>query len=102
MLSALNHANLPLSLLGLSLASLGILSALSVFWSLPTAFLSGAAAAGGLALINACGNLAGYLSPVLVAWIKTETGDFTNALYLLALWLIIAAAIVLIKFRTND
>ena len=102
MISALNNANLPLSLLGLSLASLGILSALSVFWSLPTAFLSGAAAAGGLALINACGNLAGYLSPVLVAWIKTETGNFINALYLLALWLIVAAAIVLIKFRTTD
>ncbi len=102
MLSALNNANLPLALLGLSLASVGILSTLSVLWSLPTAFLSGTAAAGGLALINAYGNLAGYLSPVLVAWIKTATGDFTNALYLLALWLLVTAAIVLIKFRTPD
>ncbi len=100
-LSAINNDNLPLALLGLSLASLGVLSALAVFWSLPTTFLSGTAAAGGLALINACGNLAGYLSPVMVAWVKTASGSFTNALYLLALWLILAATIVLIKFRNS-
>jgi MFS family permease len=100
LISAIYIDHLALALFGFSLASLGILSALAVFWSLPTAFLSGTAAAGGLALINAFGNLAGYLSPVLVAWIKTQTGDFTNALYMLASWLIVAAAIVLIKFRT--
>ncbi len=100
LISAIYNDTLLLALFGLSLASLGILSALSIFWSLPTAFLSGTAAAGGLALINAFGNLAGYLSPVLVAWIKTQTGDFTSALYMLATWLIVAAAIVLIKFRT--
>jgi hypothetical protein len=38
-----------------------------VFWSLPTAFLSGTGAAGGIVVINACGNLAGYLSPVMVS-----------------------------------
>ncbi|MFZ2171765.1 MAG: MFS transporter, partial [Methylococcaceae bacterium] len=100
-LSATYNDTLPLALLGLSLAILGILSALPVFWSLPTAFLSGRAAAGGLAFINAFGNLAGYLSPVLVAWIKAETGSFTSALYMLAAWLIVAAAIVLIQFRVN-
>lgn len=97
--SAIYHDNLLLALSGLSLAALGILSALPIFWSLPTAFLSGSAAAGGIALINAFGNLAGYLSPVLVAWIKAETGSFTNALYMLAAWLIVAAVIVLVKFR---
>jgi D-galactonate transporter len=98
-ISAIYHETLSLSLLGLSLASLGILSALPIFWSLPTALLSGTAAAAGLALINAFGNLAGYLSPVMVAWIKASTGSFTNALYMLAAWLVLAAAIVLIKFR---
>ncbi len=101
LISAIYNDTLTLALFGLSLASLGILSALSVFWSLPTAFLSGSAAAGGLALINAFGNLAGYLSPVLVAWIKTQTGNFTYALYMLATWLIIAAIIILLKFRTS-
>lgn len=100
-LSAVYHDNLLLALSGLSLAGLGILSALPVFWSLPTACLSGTAAAGGIALINACGNLAGYLSPVLVAWIKAETGSFTHALYMLAAWLIVAAVIVLLKFRAT-
>ena len=99
LLSAIYNDSLPLALFGLSLASLGILSALAVFWSLPTAFLSGTAAAGGLALINACGNLAGYLSPVLVAWIKTQTGSLSAALYMLASWLLLATMIVILKFR---
>lgn len=97
-LSGFYNDSLPLSLLTLSLACLGTLSALPVFWSLPTHFLSGSAAAGGIALINACGNLAGYLSPVLVAWIKESTGNLTNALYMLAAWLLLSAVIVMVSF----
>ena len=96
---AIYLSNLPLALLGLSFASIGIMSALPVFWSLPTAFLSGTAAAGGIAVINACGNLAGYLSPVMVSWIKSLTGNFTGTLYMLASWLLVAVVIVLVKFR---
>jgi nitrate/nitrite transporter NarK len=96
---AIYLSNVPLALLGLSFASIGIMSALPVFWSLPTAFLSGTAAAGGIAVINACGNLAGYLSPVMVSWIKSLTGNFTGTLYMLASWLLVAVVIVLVKFR---
>lgn len=97
LLSGFYTASLPLALFTLSVACIGILSALAVFWSLPTHFLSGTAAAGGIALINACGNLAGYLSPVLVAWLKESTGSLTNALYMLAAWLLLSAMIVIWK-----
>jgi hypothetical protein len=49
-------------MIALSLAAFGILTTLPLFWSLPTAFLAGAAAAAGLAFINSIGNLAGFIS----------------------------------------
>ncbi|MFX5494013.1 MFS transporter, partial [Acinetobacter baumannii] len=52
-----------LALVALTLASIGILAAVPVFWSRPSAFLAGTAAAGGIALINSIGNLAGFVAP---------------------------------------
>jgi len=67
-----------LAMLGLTVALTGILSSLAGFWSLPTAFLGGSAAAAGIALINSLGNLAGFVSPYLVGWLKDLTHS-TNA-----------------------
>ncbi|MCX7102487.1 MAG: MFS transporter [Methylobacter sp.] len=100
-LSGYYNDSLALTLLALSVSCLGTLSALPVFWSLPTQFLNGAAAAGGIALINSFGNLAGYLSPVLVAWLKEATGNLTNALYMMAAWLMLSAIIVILNFNST-
>jgi ACS family tartrate transporter-like MFS transporter len=56
----------PLALAGLCLAQLGMMSMLPTFWALPTAFLSGAAAAGGIALINSVANIGGFLGPTIL------------------------------------
>ncbi|NTV98096.1 MAG: MFS transporter [Chlorobiaceae bacterium] len=58
----------------LSIATAGIMSALSCFWSLPPAILSGTAAAAGIALVNSFGNLAGYVSPEIAGRIRDATG----------------------------
>jgi D-galactonate transporter len=58
----------------LSVATAGVMSALSCFWSLPPAILSGTAAAAGIALINSFGNLAGYVSPEMAGIIRDATG----------------------------
>lgn len=55
-----------LALLGLSLAQTGMMSMLPVFWTLPTAFLTGAAAAGGIAMINSVGNIGGIFGPSIL------------------------------------
>ncbi len=60
-------------LAGLSLAFLGMMSMLPPFWSLPTSFLSGAGAAGGIALINSVGNVGGLLGPVTMGLIRDAT-----------------------------
>jgi hypothetical protein len=82
-------------MLAFSVAGFGIFGALPVFWTLPTAFLSGAAAAGGIAIINSIGNLAGFVGPSVMGLIKDSTGSFTNGLLVLAGAAILAMAIVL-------
>src|SRR6185312_8365790 len=72
------------------LAAFGIYGALSVFWTLPTAILRGVAAAGGLALLNSCANLGGFVGPTLMGWLKPETGTYTLGLSLLAMMLAFA------------
>ena len=59
-----------LAMIALTLGSIGTFAALPTFWTLPTALLTGTAAAGGIALINAIGNVGGFVGPYLVGWIK--------------------------------
>ena len=68
----------------LTLATAGILATLPLFWSLPTALLGGTAAAAGIALINSFGNLAGFVSPYMIGWIKDVTKSTDNGMYMLA------------------
>jgi ACS family tartrate transporter-like MFS transporter len=72
-----------LAMVGLTLAFAGLKSTLGPFWALSTAFLSGTAAAGGIALINSVGNLGGFFGPYLVGLIKDATGSNVAALLLL-------------------
>lgn len=83
----------------LTVATVGILSALPVFWSLPTASLGGSAAAAGIAMINSLGNLGGFASPYLVGSLKDATGSTTIAMYALAGCLFFAGGAVLATKR---
>jgi len=62
----------------LSLAAGGIICANAIVWSLPTALLSGAAAAAGIAWINSVGNLGGLASPIIVAWIREKAHSMSD------------------------
>jgi ACS family tartrate transporter-like MFS transporter len=79
----------------LSLAAIGFTGALGPFWTLPTSFLSGSAAAGGIALINSLGNVAGFAGPYLVGVVKDATGGFAGALITFALLMLAGAALAL-------
>jgi ACS family tartrate transporter-like MFS transporter len=70
--------------IALSIGGMGIYAALPVFWTLPTSFLTGAAAAGGIAIVNALGNLAGFAGPFVVGKIKDSTGGFAVGLLTVA------------------
>jgi len=79
----------------LGLASVGIYALLGPFWAIPPIFLRGAAAGGGIALINSVGNLGGFVGPYLMGWIKESTGSFTAGLGVLAACLAMAGVLVL-------
>jgi D-galactonate transporter len=84
-----------LKMIALCVAGFGIFACLPVFWTLPTAFLSGAAAAAGIAVINSIGNLAGFAGPFAMGWIKDHTGSYAGGLLLLAALGIMAMGILL-------
>ncbi len=88
--------NAVLALAALSLATLGILSSAPLFWSLPTAYLSGATAAAGIAIINSFGNLAGFASPYLIGWVKDTTGSTANGIYCVAAFVLMGGVLVLL------
>src|SRR5205823_2640693 len=90
--TALNDPTMKMA--ALSVAGFGIFGCLPVFWTFPAAFLSGAAAAGGIALINSIGNLAGFAGPYAMGRIKDVTGSYTGGLLSLAAAGFTAAAIV--------
>ena len=71
-------------LLALTLAIVGTMSAIPVFWQMPNRFLAGTAAAGGVALINSIANLAGFGAPWMLGLIKTATGSLAPGLYVVA------------------
>jgi MFS family permease len=94
-LSAVYSTSTVFALMALTVACAGILTALPLFWSCPTAFLGGTAAAGGIALINSLGNLAGFVSPYMVGAIKDLTQSTNQAMYVLAAFLCLAAVLVM-------
>jgi D-galactonate transporter len=84
-----------MSMVGLTLGTMGIMASLPVFWGLPTAFLGGTAAAAGIALINSFGNLSGFVAPYLIGLIKDATQSTDSGLHMLAALLALGAVCVL-------
>jgi ACS family tartrate transporter-like MFS transporter len=84
-----------LYVLALTLVQVGIMCMLPTFWTLPTALLSGTAAAGGIALINALGNLGGFAGPNLIGQFKQLTGSFAPGLVGVALTMCLGGILAL-------
>ncbi len=91
----LGTGQVALSIVALSVGTAGVLSCFPVFWPLPSRFLTGAAAAGGIALINSLGNLAGFVAPFLVGWIRDTSGSTAGGMYALAASLVLGALLAL-------
>lgn len=77
------------------LAMTGLKAYLPAFWSLPSLFLTEAAAAGSIGLINSVGNLGGFLGPYMLGNIEKQTGSFNNGMLILATSMVISASLIL-------
>ncbi len=94
-LALVGHAPLP-SMVCLTLIASGLLTAVSVFWSIPAAFLSGTAAAAGIAWINSVGNLGGFFGPELIGRIRTATDSTEMAFYALTAIMLLGAVVLMV------
>jgi ACS family tartrate transporter-like MFS transporter len=83
------------SFVALVFAAVGLYSATPPFWPLPTAFLRGTGAAGGIALINAVGNLGGFVGPYVMGWMKDLSGGYAAGIGVLAACATASGALVL-------
>ncbi|KJJ98073.1 MULTISPECIES: MFS transporter [Pseudomonas] len=103
LLIAVNFAHNPvIAIIGLSIATMGALTGLPMFWPMPTALLSAGTAVAGLAIINSVGQMAGFLSPYLVGFIKDQTGSTDAALYSLAALIVVGSLVALRVSRVRS
>jgi MFS family permease len=91
---ALYMTNPYLAMVAVTLSTCSVMCAMPVFWSLPSTFLTGLAAAGGIALINSIGNLSGFSGPYITGWLTGLTGDAKLALWVVGALSLAAAAVV--------
>ena len=93
LIAAAYIGNPILAAVALTVCAMGVYAAVPTFWTLPTGFLTGSAAAGGIALINSIGNLGGFVGPYAIGWVKDATGEITLGLVLLAACSIMAGVV---------
>lgn len=84
-----------MSLVLVCVTAIGVYCGMGVWWTYPTSFLSGAAAAGAVGLINSIGNIGGWVGPYLTGFIKDATGSFNYGYYYLAFSLTVAGLLIL-------
>jgi MFS family permease len=101
-MSAYFSASIPLSLFGLTMAAVGILSGSTVFWANLARIYIGGAAAVGFATINSIGNLGGFVSPYMLGLITDATGSTVLGMYAIAASVVISGVLMSACFRKSD
>jgi sugar phosphate permease len=81
------------SVFWMGVAVTGVNGARAIFWTIPPRFLTGMAAAGGLAFINSIGTTGGFVGPYVMGWLTDETGSFSAGLLAMSGFLVLAAAL---------
>lgn len=94
-LSVLTHGSTALTIFLFCVAAIGIHGYLPVFWSLPTSFLTGVAAAASVGLINSTGNLGGFVGPYVMGYLNRRTNSFVTGILCLSVSAFLAAGLIL-------
>src|SRR5258708_2660956 len=89
-----------LAMIAITVAAIGLYCSQPVFWSMPTGYLTGVAAAGGIAFINSIGNLGGFIGPFAVGWLKDHSSNgFQAGLTFLSACLLTGSVVAVIVGR---
>src|SRR5262245_33912132 len=89
--AVLSAGHFWVSVAGVTVALVGMNGARAIFWTIPPRFLSGLAAAGGLAFINSIGTAGGQVGPAVMGWLREHTGSFSAGLLAMSGFLVFAA-----------
>jgi len=100
-LSGVYASNPYLAITFLSIGTLGVIGSMPLFWPLPSAFLTGTAAAAGIGWVNSVGNLGGYIGPNVPVWAKAISPDKSAALYIIAAVLVLGALVTFFFIPKN-
>lgn len=95
LLAATANGSIPVALGGLTLATAGTLTGLAMFWPFTSAVPGGSPSAPSVALINSVGQIAGFVSPYFIGWVRDTTHSTTPALYLLSSAMALGAILVM-------
>ncbi|WP_431917864.1 MFS transporter [Amycolatopsis tucumanensis] len=93
---ALYLGNPYAAMVAVTICAVGVCAALPTFWALPSTFLSGAAAAGGIALINSLGNISGFAAPYVTGWLRDLTGSQRTGLWVVGACMVAGALVALV------
>lgn len=99
--AAVWSASLYAAIAAMSVAAIGLYGSKPAFWPLPSTFLSGTAAAGGIALVNSIGNLGGFVGPYIVGWIRETARSYEAGLLFLAACALLSSAIAFFAVRPH-
>jgi MFS transporter, ACS family, tartrate transporter len=104
LLAPIVSGSATLAVIGFSLALIGVTAARAIFWTIPTRFLTGVAAAGGLAFINSIATVGGFVGPSMMGWLKEFSGSYVVGLLAVAAIMVAAtlAALSLKLFITRE
>ncbi|MFO0942500.1 MAG: MFS transporter [Pirellulales bacterium] len=92
--ATVTQGNLVLTVVCFTIAATGCKAYMPAFWSLPNMYLTAAAAAGSIGLINSVGNLGGFLGPTVLGFVKTTTGSYDVGIYFLATTCLISVVVI--------
>lgn len=96
--AAMYASNPLIAMAGVTVGAVGILCALPVFWAMPTRMLTGAAAAGGIALVNSLGNASGFVGPYITGWLADATGSQQSGMWIVLGFLLLSAVLAVAIF----
>jgi MFS transporter, ACS family, tartrate transporter len=104
LLAPILSGSATIAVIGFSLALIGVTAARAIFWTIPTRFLTGIAAAGGLAFINSIATVGGFVGPSMMGWLKEFSGSYVIGLLALAAIMVaaMAASLSLKLFITRE
>lgn len=94
-LATVYSAQLAVSLTCITIATAMMWVAYTVFWAMPSDYLKGDSAAGGIALINTIGLTGGFFSPTIIGWAQSATGSLHAGLYVMVALLAIGAFVLM-------